>query len=95
MGVEAVKAVLEATPETPSKFISVIENQIVRKPLVEAVATTKQVAEAIEAKDFKRALGLRGDEFAEYLSAYKTTTATDQQPELRLPKEKVRFLPFP
>lgn len=87
-GVEAVKAVLEATPETPSKFIAVIENKIVRNPLIEAVATTGQVAEAIKVKDFKRAMDLRGPEFAEYYTAYMTTTATNQL-GMHLPKEKV------
>lgn len=86
---EAVKAVLEATPETPSKFIAIRENQIVRNPLVEAVKATQEVAEAIGVKDFERALNLRGPEFAEYHKAYMMTTATDQ-PALRLPKETVR-----
>ena len=87
-GAEAVRAVLEATPETPSKFIAILENKIVRNPLVEAVESTSQVAEAIKKKDFKRALDLRGPEFAEYHQAYLTTTATDQ-PEMRLPENKV------
>lgn len=87
-GVEAVEAVLDATPETPTPVIAIIENKIVRKPLMEAVKLTHQVAEAIEAKDFDRAMGLRDAEFAEYHSAYMTTTATDQ-PELLLPKERV------
>lgn len=88
-GVEAVSAVLEATPETPSKFIAVLENKIIRNPLIEAVQSTKDVAEAIKAKDFTRALDLRGPEFAEYHGAYMMTTAADQ-PALRLPKESVR-----
>ncbi len=92
-GVEAVKAVLEATPETPSKFIAIIENQIVRNPLIEAVASTQRVAEAIAAKDFKLALDLRGPEFKEYYNAYRTTTATEQ-PELALHKEKVGTFRF-
>jgi len=86
--VEAVKAVLAATPETPSKFISIIENKIVRKPLVEAVASTQQVAEATKVKDFEKAMHLRGSEFGEYYEAYMTTTATDQ-PNLRLHPDKV------
>lgn len=90
---EAVNAVLEATPETPSKFIAIIENKIVRNPLIEAVKSTQEVAEAIKAKDFKRALALRGPEFTEYHKAYMMTTATDQ-PALRLPKETVRSLHF-
>jgi len=36
-GVEAVEAVLESTPETPSAVIAINENKITRKPLVEAV----------------------------------------------------------
>ncbi len=87
-GVEAVNAVLEATPETPSKFIAIIENKIVRNPLIEAVKSTQEVAEAIKVKDFNRALDLRGPEFAEYHNAYMMTTSTDQ-PALRLPEEKV------
>ena len=82
-------AVLEATPETPSKFIAIIENKITRSPLVEAVALTQEVAKAIAAKDFKRAMDLRGPEFAEYFNAYMTTTSTSL-PNLYLAKEKVR-----
>ncbi|KAF2444846.1 6-phosphofructokinase [Karstenula rhodostoma CBS 690.94] len=86
-GVEAVKAVLEATPETPSPVICMIENKIVRRPLLEAVAQTQKVAEAIENKDFKTAMELRDAEFAEYFKSYNITTASEQ-PELLLPKEK-------
>ncbi|KAL8728274.1 MAG: hypothetical protein Q9166_005515 [cf. Caloplaca sp. 2 TL-2023] len=85
-GVEAVEAVLDATPETPTPVICVIENKIVRKPLLKAVEDTLAVAKAIEAKDFNRAMQLRDAEFAEFHSVYRTTTATDQ-PEKRLPKD--------
>lgn len=86
-GVEAIQAVLDATPETPTPIISIIENKIVRKPLVEAVQATQAVAKAIEAKDFDRAMALRDAEFAEYNRTYLMTTETDI-PELLLPKEK-------
>lgn len=91
-GVEAVKAVLDATPETPTPVICVIENKIVRKPLMKAVEVTRAVAEAIKVKDFDLAMQLRGADFAEYHTAYMTTTATEQS-EQRLPKEKVRAYP--
>ncbi|QRW04009.1 6-phosphofructokinase [Ceratobasidium sp. AG-Ba] len=39
-GVEAVDALLEATPETPSYMIGISENQITRKPLMKAVELT-------------------------------------------------------
>lgn len=87
-GVEAVEAVLDATPETPTPVIAIIENKIVRANLMKAVQATHEVAEAIQAKDFDYAMSLRDAEFAEYHNAYMTTTATNQ-PELRLSKEKV------
>ena len=90
-GVEAVQAVLDATPETPTPVISIIENKIVRQPLMEAVRLTHEVADAIQAKDFDRAMSLRDAEFKEYHTAYMTTTSAEQ-PELMLPKEKVRPL---
>lgn len=37
-GIEAVEALLEATPNTPSFMIGVQENKITRVPLMEAVA---------------------------------------------------------
>jgi len=89
-GAEAVDAVLDATPETPTPVIAIIENKISRKSLQESVKATQEVAEAIHAKDFERAMNLRGAEFAEYHNAYMITTATDQ-PQLRLPKEKVSY----
>jgi len=55
-GVEAVNAVLDATPETPTPFIAINENKITRKPLVQAVLDTKEVAKAIEAHDFDKAM---------------------------------------
>jgi 6-phosphofructokinase 1 len=87
-GCEAVNAVLEANPTIPSPVISIIENKIVRRPLVEAVRLTQQVPVAIKAKDFERAMKLRDAEFSEYFAAYKITSAVEQ-PELLLPESKV------
>jgi 6-phosphofructokinase 1 len=63
------------------------ENKIVRRPLLEAVAQTKEVAVAIENKDFHRAMQLRDTEFEEQYKSYQITTAADQ-PELLLPENK-------
>ncbi|KOS20712.1 6-phosphofructokinase [Escovopsis weberi] len=73
-GVEAVKAVLEATPETETCFIAINENKIVRKPLMKAVQETKEVAQAVDAKDFDRAMSLRDAEFYDQYKSYMTTT---------------------
>ena len=89
-GVEAVKAVLEATPETPTPFIAINENKITRKPLVQAVLDTKEVAKAIEAHNFEKAMSLRDTEFSDFYNSYMTTTATDLDDSKRLPVKKVR-----
>ncbi|KAL2209172.1 6-phosphofructokinase [Sarocladium strictum] len=73
-GVEAVRAVLEATPETETCFIAINENKIVRKPLMKAVQDTKQLAQAVDDKDFERAMSLRDTEFADQYRSYITTT---------------------
>lgn len=87
-GVEAVKAVLDATPETPTPVITIRENKIERTELMEAVRLTKLVTKAIESKDFDKAMELRDAEFKEYFNSYMITTSTDH-PRLRLPEKKV------
>lgn len=86
-GMEAVKAVLESTPSTPSPMIGILENKIVRQPLMEAVKLTKEVAEAIEAKDFDRAMALRDSSFAEAYDQYLATAIEDDGSKL-LPENK-------
>ncbi|RDW62249.1 ATP-dependent 6-phosphofructokinase [Coleophoma cylindrospora] len=87
-GVEAVNAILDATPETPTPFIAINENKITRKPLVQAVIDTKEVAKAIEAQDYDRAMKLRDTEFSDFYEAYMTTTATSLNTDLALPAQK-------
>ncbi|KAG7837576.1 hypothetical protein KL942_004464 [Ogataea angusta] len=64
-GVDAVRAVLESTPDTPSPMIGILDGKIVRQPLMEAVKLTKSVATAIAAKKFDEAMGLRDSTFKE------------------------------
>lgn len=87
-GVEAVQAVLDATPDTPSPIIAIDENKIVRRPLVEAVRLTQEVTAAIDAKQFDKAMALRDAEFKEYYQSFLTTTVTEQ-PDMLLPEDKV------
>ena len=77
-GVEAVKAVLEATPETPSPVICIDENKIVRRELMRAVKLTQDVAKHIEECNFEAAMKGRDAEFEEYWQAFNITTATDK-----------------
>lgn len=90
-GVEAVKAVLDATPTTPTPFIAINENKITRKPLVQAVLDTKEVAKAIEARDFDKAMGLRDTEFTDFYNSYMTTTATGLDDQMLVSHQKVSY----
>ncbi|KAI1212507.1 6-phosphofructokinase [Annulohypoxylon truncatum] len=87
-GVEAVRAVLEATPETETCVIAITENKIVRKPLMKAVQETKQVAKAIEAQDFDRAMALRDTEFSDQYKSYMMTTTMGLDQDIHLEDSK-------
>ncbi|KAK9449931.1 6-phosphofructokinase [Limtongia smithiae] len=78
-GFDAVDAVLESTPETPSPMVCINENKISRKPLVESVLMTKSVATAIQSKDFKTAMQLRDTEFEEYWRAFGAINNIDDE----------------
>lgn len=88
-GIEAVRAVMDAKPDTATCFIAVNENKIVRKNLMQAVRDTQEVAKAIEARDFDRAMNLRDTEFADMYSSYLITTASTLDTKMMLPEEKV------
>ncbi|NXA41318.1 PFKAL protein, partial [Eudromia elegans] len=60
MGMEAVMALLEATPDTPACVVSLSGNQSVRLPLMECVQVTKDVQKAMDEKRFEEAIQLRG-----------------------------------
>lgn len=94
-GVEAVKAVLEATPETETCFIAITENKIVRKPLMKAVQDTKQVAKAIDAQRYDEAMALRDTEFVDQYESYLMSTKVLLDRGMLLDKSKVRSLSPP
>ncbi|XP_062453155.1 LOW QUALITY PROTEIN: ATP-dependent 6-phosphofructokinase, muscle type [Rhea pennata] len=71
MGVEAVMALLEGTPDTPACVVSLSGNQAVRLPLMECVQVTKDVTTAMNEKRFDEALKLRGRSFQNNWNVYK------------------------
>lgn len=77
-GVEAVEALLQANPETPSYVIGIRENKIKRIPLMHAVEQTKRVADCIDHQRFEEALSLRDHEFAEGLVAFDFISRIDK-----------------
>lgn len=71
MGVEAVMALLEGTPDTPACVVSLSGNQAVRLPLMECVQVTKDVTKAMDEKRFDEAIKLRGRSFMNNWEVYK------------------------
>lgn len=86
-GVEAVRAVLEMSPESPSPVITIRENKILRTPLMDAVQLTKDVTAKIQAKEFAAAMAERDAEFKEYYDAYRNT-ATPDHPKMKITADK-------
>lgn len=84
MGVEAVLALLEATPETPACVVSLSGNQAVRLPLMECVQMTQDVQKAMDERRFKEAVELRGRSFSNNLNTYKLLS--NKKSEAELPK---------
>ncbi|KAF6132048.1 phosphofructokinase, platelet [Phyllostomus discolor] len=76
MGVEAVVALLQATPETPACVVSLSGNQAVRLPLMECVQMTQDVQKAMDERRFKDAVKLRGRSFEGNLNTYKRLSIT-------------------
>uniref|UniRef100_A0A5F8GS60 6-phosphofructokinase n=1 Tax=Monodelphis domestica TaxID=13616 RepID=A0A5F8GS60_MONDO len=81
-GVEAVLALLEAKPETPACVVSLSGNHIVRLPLMECVKMTQAVQKAMDKKDFKKAVKLRGRSFENNLQTYKLLSQKETTAEI-------------
>ncbi|XP_009866473.1 PREDICTED: ATP-dependent 6-phosphofructokinase, platelet type isoform X1 [Apaloderma vittatum] len=84
MGVEAVLALLEATPATPACVVSLSGNQAVRLPLMECVQMTQEVQKAMDEGRFVEAVRLRGRSFENNLNTYKLLS--HKKPDAELPK---------
>lgn len=72
LGAEAVDAVLSATADDPSLLIGIVGNKLTRTPLQEALDKTMAVRKAIEARDYKTAIALRGQGFVEAFETVRT-----------------------
>ncbi|XP_052404026.1 ATP-dependent 6-phosphofructokinase, platelet type isoform X7 [Carassius gibelio] len=82
MGVEAVLALLEASPGTPACVVSLCGNQAVRLPLMECVQMTQEVQKAMDEKRFEEAVKLRGRSFENNLNTYKLLSHRKMNAEL-------------
>jgi 6-phosphofructokinase 1 len=72
IGNAAVEELLSATPEREPQLIGIRENRVTSAPLMQCVADTRAVADAIKAHDYERAMALRGGGFAEAFRTLRT-----------------------
>jgi 6-phosphofructokinase 1 len=72
VGHAAVETLLQTNPDEEPQMIALRGNRIVRTPLMEAVNKTHEVAEVIAAKEYERAMDLRGGSFKEAFRTLRT-----------------------
>jgi 6-phosphofructokinase 1 len=83
-----VEGILDPTSANEPQLLGLQQNRIIRSPLVACVQQTLDVAEAIEAKEYERAMAMRGDSFKEALDILQTVV----QALPRSPKPKQQRL---
>jgi 6-phosphofructokinase 1 len=72
LGYEAVNAIIEADPEDEPLLIGFKGNRLARIPLIECVEKTKVVSEAVDAKDYEKAMALRSPSFTDAFRTLRT-----------------------
>jgi 6-phosphofructokinase 1 len=65
LGYAAVEELLAAAPDSEPQLVGIRQHDILCSPLMDCVARTQQVAEAIAAQDYDKAMTLRGGSFAD------------------------------
>jgi len=82
MGSAAVGALLTGSADEESQVIGVRGNRVVRIPLAECVSKTREINKLLEARDYSRALELRGRSFTTALRTLQTLLrALPHQPQ--------------
>jgi 6-phosphofructokinase 1 len=72
LGHAAVETLVNSTPESEPLLIGLRGNRITTHPLMECVAKTHSVSDAISAHEYERAMELRGSSFREAFITLKT-----------------------
>ena len=88
MGYEAVNTILNAKPEDEPLVIGIRNNRMTHLPLMESVRKTQAVAEAVNAKDYERAMSLRSPSFKAAFNIFRTMVRALPHP---IDPEKKRF----
>lgn len=80
VGVTATRELLEADSSSVPVVIGIHRNQVVRRPLVEAVEETRRIAELVAARDFEGAIAARGPGFGRMVDIF--TALAEAEPRV-------------
>jgi len=72
LGHAAVEEILSAPPDAEPQLVGIRENRIAKSPLMDCVQQTRAVAAAIAARDYDRAMEMRGGSFRESFRTART-----------------------
>jgi 6-phosphofructokinase 1 len=72
LGHAAVQELLAATPEREPQLIGIRDNRVTYAPLMECVQKTQSIAEVIAARDYEKAMDMRGGSFKEAFRIART-----------------------
>lgn len=72
LGHAAVQELLDATPEREPQLIGIRDNRVTYAPLMECVQKTQSIAEVIAARDYEKAMDMRGGSFKEAFRIART-----------------------
>jgi len=68
----AVQDVLAAGPDSEPQIIGIRENRVTRSPLMYCVEQTRSIADVIAARDYEKAMEMRGGSFREAFLTHRT-----------------------
>jgi 6-phosphofructokinase 1 len=80
LGYAAVQELLEQGPDEQAQVVGIRQHEIIASPLMENVAKTRQVAEAIAKQDYEQAMALRGGSFADSFRILRTLIRAQPHP---------------
>jgi 6-phosphofructokinase 1 len=80
LGHAAVDEILASAPESEPKLVGIRQHDVICSPLMECVKKTQQVAEIIAAKDYQRAMSMRGGSFADSYRTLRTIIRAHPHP---------------
>lgn len=72
LGAEAVDVMLKMDPDDPVPVVGILGNRISQTPLQECLEKNAAVAEALETRDFDKAMALRGKSFIDAFQTLRT-----------------------